>query len=350
MRCTLNKIASVTRNLSLHHAAVLGDAIPAEEGAVVACRVLNHKTRYNTLEDVHGRMMALRPGDVIAGALGSRDALHGYAGRVPERVAVGDTLQLLNLGGVIGVGAGAAPGLGDPFQLEVLGAVLDFPDPAMRLGVPANIRSAALPPVEPPAALPPVIAFVGTAMDAGKTTAASLVIAELCRRGFGVAAGKLTGVSLRRDVLQMADNGASPVAVFTDFGVVTTTEANAVGVGRSMLGHLAESHPDLLVLEMGDGLLGTYGVHALLSDPVFRGALSSVVLCAQDPVGVWGADQLLASRYGLRAVAVTGPVTDSPVGRRFCQAELGVPGINALQDAGALAQVLVDSLVAEPVA
>ncbi len=350
MRCTLNKIASVTRNLGLHRAAVLGADIPAVEGAVVACRVLNAKSRYNTLEDVHGRMMALRPGDVIAGALGSRDALHGYAGRVPDAVAVGDTLQLLNLGGVIGTGATASPALGDPFALEVLGAVLDFPDPANRVGVPANIRSAALPLAEPHGALPPVLAFVGTSMDAGKTTAASLVIAEMCRHGLKVAAGKLTGVSLRRDVLQMADNGAGPVAVFTDFGVVTTNERNAVPVGRAMLQHLAESHPDLIVLEMGDGLLGTYGVHALLEDPVVRGALTTVALCAQDPVGVWGATQLMEQRYGLRADAVTGPVTDSPVGRAFCKRELDLPAINAMQDAAGLTAVLLESLELEAVA
>lgn len=350
MRCTLDKIASVTKRLGLHRAAVLDANIPAEEGAVLACRVLTAKTTYNTLEDVHGRMMALRPGDVIAGALGSRDALHGYAGRIPARVAVGDTLQLLNLGGVIGTGAAAVPKLGEPFQLEVLGVVLDFPDPAHRVGVPANIRHAALPPLAPPLDPPPVVAFVGTSMDAGKTTAASLLIGELCHRGLRVAAGKLTGVSLRRDVLQMADNGAEPVALFTDFGVVTTTEANAVAVGRSLLGHLCESEPDVLVLEMGDGLLGTYGVHALLSDPIFRGALRTVALCAQDPVGVWGAVQLLRKRYELAPAVVTGPVTDSPVGRQFCQRELGIPAVNALQDAPALAHHVLASLALAAVA
>ena len=51
------------------------------------------------------------------------------------------------------------------------------------------------------------------------------------RRGLKVAAGKMTGVSLRRDILQMEDCGAAPVAMFTDFGVVTTNDANAVAAG-----------------------------------------------------------------------------------------------------------------------
>ena len=69
-RVTLDKIASVTSRLALDVNAVLGDEIPAESGNVIAARVLNAKSTYNTLEDVHGRMVALHPGDVIAGALG----------------------------------------------------------------------------------------------------------------------------------------------------------------------------------------------------------------------------------------------------------------------------------------
>jgi hypothetical protein len=77
--------------------------------------------------------------------------------------------------------------------------------------------------------------------------------------------------------------------VFTDFGVVTTNDQNAVVAAHSLIAHLAEEEPDLLVLELGDGLMGTYGVHALLSDAAIASSIQSVVLCAQDPVGAWGA-------------------------------------------------------------
>lgn len=346
-RCKLDKIASVTQRLQLDHNAVLGDAIPAEAGTVVAARVLNSKTRYNTLEDTHGRMVTLHPGDVIAGALGHRDALYGYSGRVPETVAVGDRLQLLNLGGVIGAGAEPTHGQGDPFQLEVLGAVLEFPYLGTRVGVPANIARAALPAESLPpkgAGLPPIVALVGTCMDAGKTTAAAVLIGDLVRRGYRVAAGKLTGVSLRRDVLAMQDCGADPVAVFTDFGVVTTDESNAAAAAHGLIAHLADGAPDLLVLELGDGLLGTYGVQALLGDPAITGAIGSVVLCAQDPVGAWGAVRLLEERYGLAVDVVSGRVTDGPTGQRFCQDSLGVPARNALRDGGGLAEAVLASL------
>ena len=343
-RVHLDKIASVTSRLELSRHAVLGDEVPAEAGVVVACRVLNSKTSYNQLEDVHGRFVTLHPGDVVACVLGHRDALYGYSGRVPESVAPGDRLHLLNLGGVVGAGAEPAPGIGPPFELEVLGAVLEFPRLDHRVGVPARIQRAALPHAALPASLPPVVTLVGTSMDSGKTTSAAVLIAEGTRRGLRIAAGKLTGVSLRRDVLHMQDCGASPVALFTDFGVVTTSEENAVGAAHSLLAHLADAEPDLIVLEMGDGLLGTYGVHGLLSDPGLAQALSAIVLCAQDPVGAWGARELLRERFDLAPDLVSGRVTDTPVGRAFCQERLEVPAWNALRGGGEALDALFEQL------
>jgi len=348
-RVTLDKIASVTSRLALDVNAVLGDEIPAVSGTVIAARVLNAKSTYNTLEDVHGRMVALHPGDVIAGALGHRDALYGHAGRVPDSVAVGDELRLLNLGGVIGqtdAPAGTPSGnIEEPFRLEVLGSVLEFPYFGRRVGLPAQIARGALPVRVPhPDGLPPLVALVGTSMDAGKTTAAAALVRALVRRGLTVAAGKMTGVSLRRDILMMQDCGARPVAIFTDFGVVTTNRDNAVSAAHGLVGHLAESRPDLIVLEMGDGLLGTYGVDALLSDPLLASAIRSVILCAQDPVGAWGALELLRARYQLEADVVSGRVTDGSTGMRFCRETLGLPGWNALRDGERLAETVLAAI------
>jgi len=204
----------------------------------------------------------------------------------------------------------------------------------------------AVAPLAAGAELPPIVILVGTCMDAGKTTAAAALIHELDKLGRTVAAGKLTGVSLRRDVLAMRDCGASPVAVFTDFGVVTTSEDNAVAAAHGLVAHLAESEPDLLVLEMGDGLLGTYGVRSLLDDPALRAAVRCVILCAQDPVGAWGGVRLLEGRHGMRVDLICGRVTDTPVGQRFCRQELALPAWNALASAPQLAASVLESLAA----
>ena len=81
---------------------IVGDQIVAAEGYVLAVRILADKSTYNTVEDLAGRMVSLRAGDVLAGTLGSRRALRGYAGVVPAHIAVGDTIDVLNLGGILG--------------------------------------------------------------------------------------------------------------------------------------------------------------------------------------------------------------------------------------------------------
>ena len=106
-RVRLDRIASSTRNAALTPEVIVGDEILAAEGYVLAVRILEDKASYNTVEDVTGRMLSLRGGDVLAGTLGTRRALRGYAGVVPSHIAVGDTIEVLNLGGILGHPLGA---------------------------------------------------------------------------------------------------------------------------------------------------------------------------------------------------------------------------------------------------
>ncbi len=75
-----------------------------------------------------------------------------------------------------------------------------------------------------------------------------------------------------------------------------------------LIANLAQGEPDVIVLEMGDGLLGTYGVQALLADGGSAARSRAVVLCAKDPVGAWGGVQAAARALRLEVDVVTGPV------------------------------------------
>ena len=101
-RVRLDRIASSTRNAHLGEEVIVGDEIIAAEGYVLAVRILEDKPTYNTVEDLTGRMVPLRAGDVLAGTLGARRALRGYAGEVPAHLAIGDSVHVLNLGGILG--------------------------------------------------------------------------------------------------------------------------------------------------------------------------------------------------------------------------------------------------------
>jgi hypothetical protein len=337
----LDKIASVTRACQLKREVRVSPSIPCEEGVVVAVRVLNDKSTYNLLELPTGRMAQVKKGDVLAGALGHRQALFGYAGHLPERLAVGDRVHLLNMGGVIGICDSVSPDLGPPFECEVLGAVLSFPFLGERIGVAARIGSETLDPAAPLAAAGvPVAALVGSCMNCGKTAAAVTLVRHLSHAGLTIDGFKATGVSLRRDVLAMEDAGARTTGIFTDLGVVTTTGANAAAVTRTLLTRFAGERPDAIVAELGDGLLGAYGVDAILSDAEIRAALTAVVLAANDPVAAWGGVRMLRERFGIEPVAVTGPATDNLAGTRIIEEQLGVPAINARLDGARLSALV----------
>ena len=341
----VDKVASVAQHSELGHELRLSADIPCEEGVLIAVRILNNKSRYNQLELTSGRMATVNQGDVVVGALGHRKALRGYSGHLPTKLEPGNTIQLLNIGGVLGHCDSANPDVGPPFDCEVLGTVLHFPYLGERIGVPARAGAMTL---DADAVLNtrgvPVIALAGTCMDSGKTAAACAIVGRLRHLGHNVSACKATGVSLRRDILAMEDAGASETMIFSDLGVVTTTSDNGPALTRALLSSLAENKPDVIVLELGDGLLGAYGVEAILSDVSIREAFTAVILCANDPVSAWGGARILRDDFGIEPAVVTGPATDNAVGVDQISKRLSLPAINALSSGVALGDLVAGIL------
>ena len=342
----VDKIASIAQACGLsHEVRIATQDIPCEEGVVLVVEILNNKSTYNTLELTSGRMAKVARGDVMVGALGHRQALFGYSGHIPDKVQAGDVLQVLNIGGVIGVCDSVNPDKGQPFDCRVLGCVLQFPFLGERIGVPARVGHRRL---DYAAALDthgvPVVALAGTCMEAGKTAAACAIVSRMRHRGLAVHAFKATGVSLRRDVLAMEDSGARRSMIFTDLGIVTTTAKSGPALTRTMLTEMTQGRPDVVVFELGDGILGAYGVEAILSEADIRKAMTAVVLSANDPVAAWGGVKLLRERFDIEPCAVTGPATDNAVGVNIIQDQMGVRAINAMAAGAALGDHLIDSL------
>jgi hypothetical protein len=326
-----DKIASVAQHTTLKRELRVSAEIPCEEGVLIAAEVLTSKGSYNTLELTSGRMAKVRRGDIIVGALGHRKALFGYSGHLPEKLVPGDTLQILNIGGVLGICDSVNANFGQPFDVRVLGTVLDFPYLGERIGVPARVGAEALNvnmPVNTRGV--PVVVVAGTCMDSGKTAAACSIISRLRHLGYRIDAFKATGVSLRRDILAMEDAGARETLIFSDFGVVSTTAENGPAVTQMMLTRLAENQPDVIIYELGDGILGAYGVEAILRDEAIRSAHSCMVLCANDPVAAWGGVKMLRDDFDQEPDVITGPATDNSVGKGIIVERLGIKAINAI--------------------
>jgi len=190
----------------------------------------------------------------------------------------------------------------------------------------------------------PVVFVAGTCMNAGKTVAATELVRGLARQGLRVAAAKLTGVSLMRDALSMVDAGAVKALTFNDIGIASTHAGVTVASAKGIFNRLADAKPDVIVAELGDGILGEYGVQDILADPELMALGAAYVMAAPDPVGCWGAKELMRDKFALPVTVITGPATDNEVGRDYVAAELGLPAHNARRDADNLVRVVRESM------
>ncbi|MFN3595848.1 MAG: hypothetical protein ACK41D_01085 [Rubricoccaceae bacterium] len=337
---TADHIASCTGPCRLGHEVTLTPYVVAEEGYCLAVRALDDKDVYNQLEGADGVFRTIRKGDVIVGALGERQALKGFSGRIPRQIQPGDTLHVLNMGGILGRSQSEHPDLGAALAVEVLGAVV-VGEHARH----ARIQDHAIEPTEHLERSAPLVMVSGTAMNTGKTHAAAQLVGGLTARGLRVAAAKLTGASLMRDVRAMEAQGAVCSASFTEAGVVATTGRDMVPIAKGLIRHLnASCAPDVLVLELGDGIIGPYGVDAILQDMELQRLTAAHVLAAADLAGVWAADQLFRKRYRTELTVVVGPATDTEVGRRHVRNALGIHAINARSEPEALSDLITQAV------
>ena len=332
---TVDKIGSATSPVKIGKSVRISkERRPASVGDVVAVRAISESHTYGNIELPSGRLAKVNAGDAILGVLGERRALKGFVGDLPETVAAGDRLHLLNMGGVIGECRGHHSSLSDAIEVKVIGTVCDDLGMAMNIGDNALSKSDRL------HIGCPIVVVAGSCMNSGKTVAAVEIIRQAANAGLRAAGAKLTGVACLRDTLNMEDHGAFATTSFLDCGLPST-----VGVGdlapyaKGLLNHLGGLQPDLIGAELGDGIVGGYGVDTILQDSEIRNAIGSFVFCASDYVGVIGGVEVLKS-YGLEIDVVAGSVTDSKMGEEFVTGHFQLPAGNARRDGGRLFELV----------
>jgi hypothetical protein len=267
------------------------------------------------VELTSGERVRICKGDVIAGILGSRQALRGFVGYSPYRVSTGDRLHVLNLGGVIGRYVSGHPDVGFPVEAEVLGIS------------PRNLREVALPPVPVLPEARPVILVAGSCMNVGKTETIVELIRGLTERGLKVGAAKITGIACLKDTILMEKAGAVRTYSFLDCGVASTVDVDDISsVAKSVIARLHDV--DVVVLELGDGMLGFYRVERFFEDRGLMAHVDAVIFCAADLTAAWGGKEYL-ERRGVGVTVFSGPVTDTEAGVTYLERTLGVRAANA---------------------
>ena len=337
----VDKIGSATSPLGLNKTLALVSAADSPKaGDVIVARALTDSATYNMLELPTGRLAKINPGDLLIGVLGRRRALKGFVGDVPETVASGDRLHLLNMGGLIGRCTGHHSSLSDAIELEVLGLACD------ENGAVLNIADACLPPRDRLGETAPIVMIAGTSMNSGKTCAATELIKQATRAGLRVAAAKLSGVACLRDTLNMSDHGAIATASFLDCGLPSTVDVEDLApTAKAIIGKLNEVRPDLIIIELGDGILGGYSVDTIFADLELLEAMTALVFCASDYVGAWGGIELLRQR-GVEVDVISGSVTDSRMGEDYIKEQFLVPAANARREGAALFELVMEKVQA----
>lgn len=326
-RVEIDKIGSSTSPLEIGRSVY---TLPEHDfpvsGDVVAVRALSESVTYGNLELPSGRLAKINRNDILLGVLGKRRALKGFVGDVPDSIKAGDRLNLLNMGGVIGVCKGHHSSLSDAIEVEVVGVACDADGNVL------NISDNALEPsnsLEPSA---PIVLVAGTCMNSGKTVAATELIRQAASSGLRVAGAKLSGIACLRDTLNMHDHGAIATASFLDCGLPSTVDhGDLPSVAKGILNHLNGAGPDLIVVELGDGIVGGYAVDSVLKDAEIRAAISSFVFCASDYVGVIGGMTVLKG-LEIDIDVIAGSVTDSQMGEDFVEQHFGLSAGNARRD------------------
>jgi hypothetical protein len=326
MQISIDKIGSVTKNANIQHEEEISQTISAQEGLVVVGEVLEEKREYNQLELPSGRFSTLKKGDIVALALGNRRALKGFVGKIPEKLEAGDVIQVLNLAGVAGVCVSEnVTEVGHAFPVRIQGVVI-------RDGKAVNIKDRAeFAPAEKLINPSPLIIISGTCMHVGKTSVASEIIAHASRHGMKIYATKMAGVASLKDVEKMKDYGAKKAISFLEAGLTSTVEQDglAVKITKGAINYLSKDRPDFIVVELGDGVYGEYGVMEILEDLEIQANTAAHIGCAHDPMGAAKLAEV-CEEIGLPLNAISGPVTDNSVGQSFISKNLGLSGFNAM--------------------
>jgi hypothetical protein len=312
------KPAYTTSRIPLDLAAGLlagPDTVP-EVGDVVLARV-SAIGQHKRLELPDGRRAALFVGDEIVVCFGHRYAPDQYEAEVPEDLG---PCELVAAGGVAARTLSRHSEIGAATQLEPVGLLCDA------VGRRLNLGDWALPALDAPAPRVPVIAVVGTSMNAGKTTTVAGVVRGLANAGLRVGTAKVTGTGAGGDPWLMVDAGADPVLDFTAAGLPSTYLASPAEVedcAELLVGHVARAGVDAVVLEVADGVYQRETAD-LVSSPRFSRLVDAVLFAAGDAGGAVAGVSWLRER-DLPVVGLSGLLTASPLAMREAAGVCGVP-------------------------
>jgi hypothetical protein len=297
------------------------------------------KTQFHRhLTTAENRRLRLYPGAQFVGVFGNRYACDAFEAEVLGT----DNLAMLTAAGMIGTVKSKHHGAADPTLISLLGYIRD------EEGTRLNLKNKLFRPTRLQRMPRSLILVVGTGMNCGKTTTAARLTNGLSNLGLNVAACKLTGSVSNRDQDELAAAASHRAIDFSDFGFPSTylcSKEELLNLFHTMLGEVTANDPDVVLMELADGLVQRETA-MLLADPEIKKTARGLVLSAESSLSaLWGTERL--RQLGYNVIAVSGKFTSSPLAmREYIENDSAIPVVSSA-DTGADLAVRVGSILSD---
>ena len=321
------KRSFTTRRVDLSRAQMLLEpddmaaaGLAPRAGDVVMCDV-ETPGQHMGLQRPDGRRATLYLGDRIILTYGNRYAPDQFEAEVPEDAG---PCELVAAGGLAGRTLSGHARMDAATGLRPIGVLAD------EEGRPLNVEDFRISAAWPTLSVP-IIAVVGSSMNAGKTTAMAKLIRGLSLAGERVGAAKLTGTGAAGDLSSYIDAGARTVLDFTDAGYASTYKlpmGSVIDIVQRVTSQLSATGASVIVAEVADGLCQRETA-SLLCHPLFQDRVNNVVFAAVDSLGAIQGHGWLR-RQGFDVAAVTGRFTQAPLAQREVLEATDAPVIHTL--------------------
>jgi hypothetical protein len=282
--------------------------------------------QHSSLENVSGRIHTIHHGSRSLFVFGNRYAPDYYEGTLPDSFQ--PQVDLLARSGLVGIVRTKNAVIKDPTQVIILGYVInehghvlntrDYPKVKPQNDVKGFPRS-------------PLVLVVGTAMNSGKSMAATACVWTLKILKNKVRASKVTGTASLKDILKMNDAGAEPYNDFTYLGYPSTymlPEDEIFSIFNNLDLRFGNNPKNYWVVEFADGFLQRETA-MLLASPDVQKRIHRLIFCANDAFGAIGGLRVLEEQFGLVPDAISGLCSSSPLHIRELQSVVDIPVFNS---------------------
>lgn len=267
--------------------------------------------QHSSLENSEGRIHTIHLGTRAVFCFGNRYAPDYYEGLMPD-TADFQKVDLLARSGLIGKVISKSGKSISPTVIKPLGYVCDAEGKIINTRDHSIINPKNAEKKFPRAKL---ILCVGTAMNSGKSAAATACVYALSVNDKEVRASKVTGTASLKDILSMNDAGARYFSDFSYLGYPSTymiEEEEMIDIFNKLDLKYANNKDNFWVVEFADGI-NQRETAMLLKHPDVRRRIHKLIFCAADAFGAIGGLEVLKRKFDLVPDAISGVCSSSPL-------------------------------------